>query len=302
MSWYNDLTDTDAWGRGISSMFGLGEHDPSNPDRAALRGTGAAATGYAGNATNNYNANTQQLNGSYDQMRQQQGYLRGVMNGHGPAAGQLQQGLNQNVAAQQSMAASQPGSAQAARTAGANMASMRTGLGGQQQLAGMQERNQAAGLLNQSLQNQGATQLNARGQDAGGVNGAYSNAAGGYDTAVKDPMKTGGGILGGTAGGIVGGFASLFSDERLKKNVKLADDDATKTLGKLNAYRFDYKDPRHGAGNQLGVMAQELEKAGLGHVIIEKPEGKAVNTGRLSLANTAMLSSLNKRLTQLEDK
>jgi hypothetical protein len=95
---------------------------------------------------------------------------------------------------------------------------------------------------------------------------------------------------------------SLFSDERLKKNVKLADDDATKTLGKLNAYRFDYKDPRHGAGNQLGVMAQELEKAGLGHVIIEKPEGKAVNTGRLSLANTAMLSSLNKRLTQLEDK
>lgn len=302
MSWYGNLVDPTAWKNGINNSFGLNGSDPTNFDRKPLEAAAGQQAAYGNEAAGNYGANTQALNNSYGQMRGTQNYLQGVVNGHGPAAGQLAQGLNQNIAAQRSMAASQPGSAQAARTANANAASMQTGLAGQQQLAGLQERNQAAGMLNQSQQNMGQSQLNARGQDANGVNAAYGAAASGYDTAVKDPMKTGGSMLGGSMGGIVGGLASLFSDSRLKTNVKTADDDAKSTLGKLNAYRFDYKDQKHGAGSQLGVMAQELEKAGLGHVIIEKREGKAVDTGRLSLANTAMLSSINKRLTQLEDK
>jgi len=231
MSWYDNLTDTGAWGRGISNAFGVGAADPSNPDRSALRGNAQAQAGFGQQALGNYGQSNGALNGTYGQMGQTQGYLQGVMNGTtSQSAPQLQQGLAQNMAAQQSMAASQPGNVASARVAGMNNAQMSAGLAGQQQIAGMQERNAAASQLNQSQQNQAALQYGARGQDATGANAAYGTGTGAYDNAEKNPMKTGGSLLGGGIGGVVG----LFSDERLKENIADADDEASDMMERIS--------------------------------------------------------------------
>jgi hypothetical protein len=53
-------------------------------------------------------------------------------------------------------------------------------------------------------------------------------------------------------GGKAGGFGNLFSDIRLKKNIKKI---STRPDG-LNVYEFDYI---WGGGRQVGLMAQEVQ-------------------------------------------
>lgn len=300
--WDSGLFHPGRWGDDAANAFGIDSHDPTNADRAQLEGVGFGANAFAGTTAANYGQQNQALNNTYGNMAQTQDYLRGQMMGQNSvSAEQLRQGQQSNIAAQRSLAASAApqNSAMAARTAANNTAKLGYGMSGQQATAGLQERNQAAQNLASSQQGMGQLQATARGQDANATNGAYGVAGTAYGNTIQNGQKYG---ISGAMGGGAGGFASLFSDERLKKNIKGADADSKQTLGKLNAYRFDYKDEKHGKGNQLGVMAQELEKAGLGHVIEEKSEGKAVNTGRLSLANTAMLASIHKRLSAVEDK
>ena len=101
---------------------------------------------------------------------------------------------------------------------------------------------------------------------------------------------------------MAGAYAGSKSDRRAKKNVKDGDADAERLLKGLKAYRYDYKDERDGQGSQLGVMAQDLERAGAGHAVIDTPGGKMVHGAKLATTLAATLPVLHRRLAKLEGK
>lgn len=140
-------------------------------------------------------------------------------------------------------------------------------------------------------------------------------------------VSAGSGLVGSAAG------AMAMSDVRAKKNIERADVleslggdappshaaypeltapdtaalDAAYTsqggapnLRPAQGYEYSYKDPqRHGEGRFVGPMAQDLEQ--LPGVVQETPGGgKAIDTSRLSLVNTAAVSEQQRRLDELE--
>lgn len=237
---------------------------------------------------------------------------------------QLRQGLQANLNAQQSMAASASpqNAAMAARTAAIQSARLGQGFSGQQALAGLQERAQAQAAYANLLQG-------LRGQEANVTLGSRQNAMTGYGAAnagAPQPswvqqygpavqaglsayaQSRGSGGGGGSqpastapAGrdGLMDPYAA--SDRRLKKDVKDGDEGANKMLEGLKAFTYRYKDEgKHGAGERTGIMAQDLERAGIKHAVIDTPGGKMVHGAHLSTANTAMIAGLHKRLAKLE--
>lgn len=63
--------------------------------------------------------------------------------------------------------------------------------------------------------------------------------------------------------------AALFSDERLKENVKPVDPkDLEEMQSHLRALAFNYINDKHGKGEWVGVMAQDLEKSKLGRTLV----------------------------------
>lgn len=223
-------------------------------------------------------------------------YLRDVAEGRNSvSARQLQQGLQQNLAAQRSMAASAApaNAAMAARTAAQQGARLGYGLAGQQAIAGLQERQQAQQALNQAI-------LGARGQDLNAALGSRDTAVRGLAPQVQ-PEKSFWEKYG-PAAETAGTLFSIFSDKRLKRDIEDADDESRKVVDGLKAYTFKYKDEKHGKGKQFGIMAQDLERSGLGHAVIETRVGKAVDGGRLATANTALIASLGKRIAKLEER
>lgn len=260
-------------GNGFENAFGVGAGDPTNPDRDALRGMGEYGN-------RQYRANQQGLNQSIANLQATAAGQNSV------SAEQLRQGLQQNLASQQSAAAgaSPQNQAMAQRLAMQNMGRASSGLAGQQATAGLQERQQAQQQL-------GQLQLGQSGQN-------LQLGLGGYGDAIKNPQKPWGP---GAAQGIASGISAM-SDERLKTDVEDGDEAATKAMKGLKAFTFAYKDEKYGKGKQLGVMAQGLEKAGLGHAVIDTPEGKALNGGKLAAAIAAMMPGLDRRLSKLEDK
>jgi len=96
---------------------------------------------------------------------------------------------------------------------------------------------------------------------------------------------------------------NYYSDRDLKESVQsLSDRIASKTPG----YSFHYKPGVHGEDpgkKNFGIMAQDLEKTPEGaSVVKEGPQGKMVDTGKLTLLHQAMMHDLNKRLRSLEKK
>ncbi len=118
--------------------------------------------------------------------------------------------------------------------------------------------------------------------------------------------------------GIVGMAASavgsLFSDERLKKNIKAeralsralgeGDGGELETLGNAPAYSYKYKDPSMpgtAPGTQRSSMAQDLERGPHGRkVVAETPQGKMVNYDEVVKLTPGALTELNQRLHALE--
>lgn len=102
-------------------------------------------------------------------------------------------------------------------------------------------------------------------------------------------------------GAAVGSAATSYSDERLKKDVKPADEKTYSFLDALNASKYRYKDKDLDDGERVSVMAQELEKSELGKdFVFETPRGKAVDYGKGLGTLLAAQSSLHKRLKTLE--
>lgn len=266
-----------------SSVFG-----PSQDQldlRAAQKQQADSANQFANQGQQGYGAMTAESNAARD-------YLRQIASGQqSVSAEQLRQGNQQALAVQRSMAASAApqNSVMAARTAQNNMNRASMGLAGQQAVAGLQERQAAQqGLANMIMQQ--------RGQDLQAALQSRQNANSAYGAYKPDPSNME------KATSFAPAVAGLFSDKRLKTEVEDADDDANTALKGLRAYTYKYKDEQLGKGRQMGIMAQDLEKAGLKHAVIDTPIGKAVDAGKLSGANTAMLAALERRVSKIEGK
>lgn len=89
------------------------------------------------------------------------------------------------------------------------------------------------------------------------------------------------------------GMGMMFSDERLKTDIEsISKEDLAELRAVIKPYAFKYRDKKHGAGNWLGVMAQDLEKSKLGRFIVEVDENghKKIN---LQKAMSVFLASLS---------
>lgn len=98
---------------------------------------------------------------------------------------------------------------------------------------------------------------------------------------------------------------SEVSDESSKKDIEKFDPKSF--LSALQAYKYKYKNPEmplRGEGEFVSVMAQDLEKAGpIGKsAVIDTPEGKVVDYGKLAGAMLAAQAHLNKRLDEMEGR
>lgn len=207
---------------------------------------------------------------------------------------QLQQGLQQQQASQMSMAAgaAPQNQAMAARTAAIQNARLGYGLAGQQAVAGLQERAQAQAQYSQLL-------AGLRAQDAQTAGQARSQAITGYGGGMPPGPEPKSDVE--KYGPMAMGAVAAASDRRLKTEVRDGSDEADKGLKGLRAHFFKYKDEeKHGEGARVGIMAQDLERAGLKHTVINTPGGKMVHGAQLATALAAMMPGLDKRLSKLE--
>jgi len=220
-------------------------------------------------------------------------YLRQVASGeHSVSGEQLRQGLQQNQAQQQSMAAgaSSSNAPMMARNAAMNMGRASSGMAGQAAIAGLQERQNAQQALSQML-------LGQRGQDVQVGLGARGLTLDAYGKPVEKE-KSFGEKYGPAAAAVV----AALSDERLKHDIKDGDDEARRVLDQLRAKTFHYNDEKHGKGKQLGIIAQDLERGGLRQAVIDKGGKKMVDGAKLATALAAMMPGINARISKLEGK
>jgi hypothetical protein len=60
-----------------------------------------------------------------------------------------------------------------------------------------------------------------------------------------------------------------FCDERLKTNIEeISKEDLAELRSTIKAYKFRYKDSKHGIGDFIGPMAQDLQKSKLGRTMV----------------------------------
>lgn len=120
-----------------------------------------------------------------------------------------------------------------------------------------------------------------------------------------DMLKMGSSAMGSGGGGggmasSMGSMGSAMSDARVKTNIEECD--PSQFLDALTAFSYDYKNPAHGEGKQIGIMAQDLEKVAP-QAVIEMPDGmKMVDFNKLGGPIMATLAALHKRVKELESK
>lgn len=267
-------------------------------------GTQAAALGGQAAAYNNaFNANIaqQQANQAYDQALQAEGNTRAQINTNAVQSqaaqnqgiittlGNVASGIGQGIAiSDQSMKTDIDQSDKTTNALQSILGQLGNDLPGP-----------ASQVLNEKLEKE-ISDKHVSGPASGalnGISGGMPNSGGGGDNI--------GGSIGNAIGSAVGWIGSLFSDERLKTDIKSGDVAAREFMDKIKPSSFRYKDPTIPGtteGTNLGVMAQDMQKSAIGKELVEKhPSGylqysipKAVN---LSLAS---LAYLNKRINKLE--
>lgn len=94
-----------------------------------------------------------------------------------------------------------------------------------------------------------------------------------------------------------------MSDQTAKTKIDGGEYQVQSFLDAIKAHSYEYKDAKHGVGRFISPMAQELEKTEVGKsAIIETPEGKMVDYGRLGGISLAALADLHQRVKRIEDK
>lgn len=261
---------------------------------------------FAGGAEDQFRRQGQNLQ---SELAAQYGDLSAIAAGQRPtiAGERLRQQLGANLLAQRAQMAAGGGAPQAMyRAAGAG-----SNLGMQQSIADIQERARARQLLGQNLASLG----DLRGQEQQAALQGRQNALRGYG-ALEDARaarhKYGQARIAQDEANderkkdrLTGGFLSavggaLFSDRRVKKDVRKGDKDAGDFLKTLRPYSYRYK-KGYGEGEQFGIMAQDLEKSRAGRAaVIDTPAGKMVHGAKLAAALAAAASTLDKRVSKLE--
>lgn len=252
------------------------------PDAAPVAQPKAAAPATPQVAPSAQGANAQMV--GYDR------YVKNAMGASPAEAMQMANAAAQQQGQQQADAAIRQ-AVKGAKTAGA--------MGGQAALAGSAQGASGYGQglesgrtqyfdttkLGASLGSEMSTRQARAEQTAAGLKAAQMSA----DASKPSGWDIFGNVLGG-----VGAVAGLFSDRNLKDNIE--PDDITRGLGKIKGYSYQYK----GAPRQeAGVIAQDLEKTAMAPAVFETPNGKAIDTRRLSTMNTAALSEHEKRLNDI---
>lgn len=175
-------------------LGGLTKRPGEAEQRKGLMGQGIEAGNFAGVGEGGFGALGDQLGGEY-------GYLRDVARGgQSVSAEQLRQGLQQQQAQQQSMAASGPASAAPmnARTAMLGAGRAASAMAGNQAVAGIQERQAAQGALMQAL-------LQQRQQELQAALGSRQNAISGYGG-----ITPGASLMDTFAGPVMGGLQTYL--------------------------------------------------------------------------------------------
>jgi hypothetical protein len=295
-----DSWEEKARGHGRGVLDWLKEATKSRADNEFREVDPTGAMGYVGGEAGKF-ANESQ--GRFLDDSALRGQLQRQMSGEQSlSAEQLRQGLGQNLAAQQSMAAGARGGnqAMAARTAAMNSANLGAGLSGQQAMAGIAERQAAAqglaGLRGQDLQ---AT-LGGRGQALDAFGQIEQQRGNRFDAMTQTPSGAERGLS--TAGGVIGGIGALFSDVRAKTAIDDGSGSVQRFLGALQPASYRYRDPaQHGGGRHVGIMAQDLERTPEGaSMVSDTPGGKQIDGGKLTGAIAAATADLNRRIEELE--
>lgn len=301
--------------------------------RGQLGGVGSRQAPQVGGA--------QVASGPQGQFRNQQqqlaGQLQGVASGQQMGAGemavrrQMQQAMAQQVA--QSRMARGGNAAIAARAGARAMGDLGVNAAGQSAQAAMGDQAQARGLLagvlgqgreqdiglasqNAQLQQQAALANQAAKLQQMGMNDEQiARLLGqmyGVDAAEMqgqlglmqgNQQQTGifGDLL--QTGGTLGGAAIMYSDRRLKTEIRDASREVDDMLDTLAPASFRYKDERHGRGQWAGIMAQDAERSRLGREFVrEAADGKAIDGAKVISALLASVGRLNRRLRDVEGK
>lgn len=133
---------------------------------------------------------------------------------------------------------------------------------------------------------------------AGAVNPVKGDTSGfetGFNTMFNDEFKAS------QADASSMSNAMMMSDRSAKTDVKDATADVDRALGSLSPKSFDYRDPaRDGGGRQVGVMAQDLQRAGLGGAVSQSQNGLVVDARKLAAFSVASNVVLAQRVKQLE--
>lgn len=276
----------------------------------------------------------------YDMRGQRAGAIAGLRDAAfgtgGPSAAEalLGRGMNQGMNQQLALAASAQGANRAAarRQAAFNNAAIAGDTSAQMAALRAQEQQTARGQLAQAL-SQGvsaddayATNLMNQGLErdkfttgvdiqneanrAQAAENYYSRTADIYKANIGaetsrrgQDMSMASDIVGGvTQAAGAAGAAGVGSDKRGKKDVRAGG--AEEFLEALKAYGFEYKDPSgpaKGAGPQLGVMAQDVEKSDLGDdMVVDGQDGKELHTGKALGPVLAALANLHERMKAQE--
>jgi hypothetical protein len=178
-----------------------------------------------------------------------------------------------------------------ATNAASNNAAQATNLANKQAVS-----NNNVGIANQQeAYNKGLAQTNFQNNlsIAQGSANAMNNAATQANTQAGQDKNL--------IGSAISGAASIFSDERVKKDIEHFD--AGHFLDSLTGYKYKYKDPQMGHGEQVGVMAQDLQKD-VPQMVEDTPRGKMVDYSPEKTTGPvlASLADLNERLRRIEGK
>lgn len=149
-------------------------------------------------------------------------------------------------------------------------------------------------------------------QGAGGSMGGFSNMMGNFNFGGGADSGAGADMASNVDAGDMADAADAASDERLKR-IFGDDEDAIKCFANINAIKFTYNDKAHeipGGENKgidddphYGVKAQELAENPLTQTAVTKDpisEYLQVDTKELTMANTAIISEICKRILIIE--
>jgi hypothetical protein len=126
-----------------------------------------------------------------------------------------------------------------------------------------------------------------------------------WKSAANDTNRQGA-ILNMIATGVAA-YAKMGSDERMKQNISSGDREIEQFLDAIDAYQYEYKDPKaigRDSGLLIGIMAQDAERGGpMGNAMVSNgPRGKQLDMNQGLAAVMAAQANLHKRTKQLEGR